>query len=70
MPDGSGYLTLLDFAGATNGNFSWGSLISYGTSLYGMTLEGGTNNLGVVFKFALGAVGIDELSMDTYELSV
>jgi uncharacterized repeat protein (TIGR03803 family) len=48
--DGSGYVKLLDFAGATNGSNPYGSLISDGTFLYGMTELGGTNNLGTVFK--------------------
>ncbi len=49
-PDGTNYLKLLDFAGATNGSVPYGSLISDGSFLYGMTRQGGQNNLGVVFK--------------------
>ncbi|OFY82719.1 MAG: hypothetical protein A3F72_06365 [Bacteroidetes bacterium RIFCSPLOWO2_12_FULL_35_15] len=49
MPDGTGYIKLLDFDG-TNGSSPAGSLISDGTFLYGMTRYGGTNNLGVIFK--------------------
>ena len=51
MPDGTGYAKLLDFAGATNGSYPWGSLISDGTFLYGMTQQGGTPNVGTVFKY-------------------
>jgi len=69
MPNGTGHVKLLDFAGATNGRIPLGSLISDGTFLYGMTAQGGTSEYGVVFKFAL-AVGIDELSMNNNELSV
>ena len=47
---GSGYLKLLDFTGATNGQDPMGSFISDGTNLYGMTWQGGTNNKGAVFK--------------------
>ena len=50
MPNGTGYTKLLDFTGATNGAYPRGSLISDGTFLYGMTLAGGTNDSGVVFK--------------------
>jgi uncharacterized repeat protein (TIGR03803 family) len=48
-PNGSGYANLLNFNG-TNGNAPYGSLISDGTYLYGMTKQGGTNNGGVIFK--------------------
>ncbi|MES2397467.1 MAG: choice-of-anchor tandem repeat GloVer-containing protein [Bacteroidota bacterium] len=49
-PDGSGYSKLLDFAGISNGSMPFGSLISDGTFLYGMTAVGGANNLGTIFK--------------------
>ncbi len=44
------YTKLLDFAGITNGNNPQGSLISDGNFLYGMTVSGGTNNEGTIFK--------------------
>ncbi len=69
MPDGTGYVKLLDFEEATKGSDPEGDLISDGTFLYGMTRLGGTNSLGVVFKFAL-TVGFEELSMNYNELSV
>ena len=51
---GAGGLTantiLLDFAGTTNGSYAVGSLISDGTFLYGMTEQGGANNMGTIFK--------------------
>jgi len=50
MPDGTGYVKLMDFAGTANGSYPSGSLISDGTFLYGMTSAGGTNNKGVLFK--------------------
>ncbi len=53
MPDGTGCVKLLDFAGATKGSYPWESLISDGAFLYGMTRLGGTNNLGVVFKYCI-----------------
>ena len=50
MTDGTGYMKLLDFAGTTNGAFPRDSLIFDGTYLNGMTLAGGANGLGAVFK--------------------
>lgn len=50
MRDGSGYLKLLDFNGITNGGYPYGSLFLDGDSLYGMTNQGGANNLGTIFK--------------------
>lgn len=50
MPDGTGYSKLVDFTGVTNGRSPWGSLISDGTFLYGMTTAGGINNKGTLFK--------------------
>jgi uncharacterized repeat protein (TIGR03803 family) len=61
-PDGTGYVKLLDFAGASNGQWPGGTLISDGTYLYGMTLYGGTSGAGVLFKYAL-ATGIVEKNM-------
>ncbi|HLG04012.1 MAG TPA: T9SS type A sorting domain-containing protein, partial [Bacteroidia bacterium] len=61
MPDGTGYTKLLDFAGASNGSHPYGSLVSDGTFLYGMTRDGGTNNLGVIFKIMLDGTGYSKL---------
>jgi uncharacterized repeat protein (TIGR03803 family) len=44
------FTKLLDFAGATNGRSPYGSLITDGTFMYGMTKIGGASNLGTVFK--------------------
>lgn len=61
MPDGSGYTKLLDFAGTTNGSSPYGSLISDGTFLYGMTDQGGTNNKGVIFKIMPDGSGFTKI---------
>jgi len=47
------YTKILDFAGATNGKYPQGSLISDGTYLYGMTNDGGANDKGTVFKIQI-----------------
>ncbi|MBI4945508.1 MAG: T9SS type A sorting domain-containing protein [Bacteroidetes bacterium] len=56
-PDGTGYTKLLDFAGAANGSKPAGSLIYAGGFLYGMTSQGGTNNLGTLFKIKPDGTG-------------
>jgi len=60
----------LDFAGVTNGGRPYGSLISNGTFLSGITAYVDTNHLEVVFKYALQVVGIDQFSMDNNKLSI
>jgi len=50
LPDGSGFEKLMDFDGSTSGGNPIGSLVFDGTFLYGMTYDGGINNLGTVFK--------------------
>ena len=50
MPDGTGFLKLLDFAGTTNGRFPVGSLLYQDSTLFGMTQQGGLNDLGTIFK--------------------
>jgi len=50
--DGTGYEKLLDFNGI-NGANPWGSLISDGVYLYGMTASGGAYQNGVIFKLKI-----------------
>jgi uncharacterized repeat protein (TIGR03803 family) len=57
MPDGTGYLKLLDFSGTANGSNPRGSLISDGTFLYGMANMGGVNTIGCVFKIKPDGTG-------------
>lgn len=61
MPDGTGYVKLLDFAGTTNGGNPWGSLITDGTFLYGTTFVGGSNAMGTVFKIKTDGTGFAKL---------
>lgn len=58
---GSGYVKLLDFAGTSNGSHPKGSLIFDGTFLYGMTMDGGTNDEGTVFKIKPDGSGYTKL---------
>ena len=60
-PDGSGFVKLHDFAIGSDGSSPYGSLISDGTFLYGMTYQGGANNLGVLFKMKLDGSGYSKL---------
>lgn len=50
LPNGLGYVKLLDFDGTTKGRNPNGSLIFDGTLLYGMTRSGGSMNYGSVFQ--------------------
>ncbi|HTA63853.1 MAG TPA: choice-of-anchor tandem repeat GloVer-containing protein, partial [Bacteroidia bacterium] len=51
-PATSTYTKKLDFAGATNGQSPYGSLMQASDGkLYGMTYQGGTNNMGVIFQY-------------------
>ena len=64
--DGSGYTILQDFNG-TNGAYPHGSIIQ-GTDgrLYGMTREGGSSNLGVVFNINPDGTGYSVLQNFNY----
>jgi uncharacterized repeat protein (TIGR03803 family) len=61
MPNGTGYVKLLDFAGASNGSLPQGALITDGNYLYGMTQQGGANNLGTIFKITPDGTGYVKL---------
>ncbi len=66
-PDGSAYTDILDFAGTSNGRSPWGSLISDGVFLYGMTRAGGADNTcgsdgcGALFKVMTDGTGYTKL---------
>jgi uncharacterized repeat protein (TIGR03803 family) len=60
--DGSGYSILHDFTGgAADGATPYGSLTLSGSSLYGMTRNGGSGDKGVVFKISTAGSGYTNL---------
>jgi uncharacterized repeat protein (TIGR03803 family) len=59
--DGSGYETILDFDGVTNGGNPQGSLILSGNTLYGTTAGGFGNNLGTIFKINTDGSGYETI---------
>ncbi len=61
MPNGNGYLRLLDFDGTINGRFPTGDVVSDGTYLYGMTQYGGANDDGTAFKIKKDGTGYSKL---------
>lgn len=65
MPDGTGYTKLIDFTGAAGpsniGSAPWGTLLYDGTHLFGMTLNGGANGSGVLFKMNTDGTGYTKL---------
>jgi uncharacterized repeat protein (TIGR03803 family) len=51
-PSNSTYTKKIDFAGASNGSYPYGSLVQASNGkLYGMTTRGGTNDFGVLFEY-------------------
>ncbi|MBP9689174.1 MAG: T9SS type A sorting domain-containing protein [Bacteroidia bacterium] len=59
--NGTAYTKLFDFDGTTNGGNPYGSLISDGSFLYGLTREGGANFNGVAFKISFDGSGFSTL---------
>ncbi len=57
--DGTGYALLHSFAGSasSDGAHPFGSLILSGSTLYGMTASGGTNDLGTMFRINTNGMG-------------
>ncbi len=55
---GTGFALLHSFAGGTiDGAFPWASLILKGSTLYGMTYQGGTSGYGTIFKTNTNGTG-------------
>ncbi len=60
-PDGTGYSKMLDFTGVLNGARPYGSLISDGTFMYGMTYAGGLYDMGTIFRIKPDGSGYEKL---------
>lgn len=61
MPNGTEFTKLLDFDNTNNGAIPRGSLIFDGTFLYGMTVTGGANTMGTIFKIMPDGTGFAKL---------
>lgn len=61
LPDGTGYVKLIDFSGTSNGSKPISDLYLENDTLYGMTSLGGINDKGVIFKIATNGVGFDKM---------
>jgi uncharacterized repeat protein (TIGR03803 family) len=63
QPDGTGFQVLMNFSNSNGANPSGGLVLS-GSTLYGTTYEGGSNNNGIVF--AIGTDGSDFTVLKTF----
>ncbi len=60
--NGGGFTDLHSFTGeATDGAYPFGSLIMSGTTLYGVTSQGGSNSVGTVFSMSANGSGFTVL---------
>ncbi|MBW2071483.1 MAG: hypothetical protein JRI89_09520 [Deltaproteobacteria bacterium] len=67
--NGTGFSVLHSFAGKpTGGSYPKGSLILSGSTLYGMTQQGGANDLGVIFKIETDGSAFSLLLLDPQRL--
>ncbi|NOR87040.1 MAG: hypothetical protein GQ527_05475, partial [Bacteroidales bacterium] len=58
-PISSAYTKRIDFDGLSNGSYPYGSLFQADNgNVYGMTSEGGTSDLGVLFEFNIGTAAL------------
>ncbi len=72
--DGSDFSVLHSFQGGSDGRMPWADLTLSGSTLYGMTGAGGTNDVGTIFSLAvtvpepstLVLVGIGAISLLSY----
>jgi hypothetical protein len=64
-PNGTSYRNLLSFtgsgSGAANGSYPVGDLTISGTTLFGMTSEGGVNGYGNIFSVGIDGSGYEDL---------
>ncbi|HSY76510.1 MAG TPA: choice-of-anchor tandem repeat GloVer-containing protein [Bacteroidia bacterium] len=63
--NGSNYNQIISFSGNTGtypGALPYGGLLNAGGTFYGMTMNGGVNDSGVVFKLRPGPTAVNEIS--------
>lgn len=60
-PDGTGFVNLHSFPDTVNGRRPYGHLVSDGTFLYGMTNQGGIEDIGTIFKIMPDGTGFVKL---------
>jgi uncharacterized repeat protein (TIGR03803 family) len=69
--DGTGYTSLHGFLNNfVDGLYPYGSLISDGTCLYGMTRNGGVNNQGVIFSLCGVLSGVKQESLSNEKINI
>lgn len=67
LPDGTGYMILVNFSGLTNGSYPMASVVSDGTFLYGMTSDGGITDTafgtgrGLIYKVKPDGTAFDSV---------
>jgi len=63
--NGTGFELLHSFSSYTldEGTFPWGSLILQGSTLYGMTQQGGVNFYGTIFEIQTDGAGYEQLHL-------
>ncbi|MCX6155082.1 MAG: hypothetical protein NT007_13095 [Candidatus Kapabacteria bacterium] len=59
--NGSGFAKLYDFTAANGSSPGFGELLYYNNNFYGVTWDGGINNLGVLFKINTDGTGFTKL---------
>jgi uncharacterized repeat protein (TIGR03803 family) len=59
--DGTGFQVLFNFSGTNDGKKPYGTLVSDGTFLYGMTRLGGISDSGVIFKIKPDGTGFSKI---------
>jgi len=59
--NGSGYKDLYDFNNATGANLGWGALTLIGNKFFGMALNGGAHDSGVVFSIDTSGAGYRDI---------
>jgi uncharacterized repeat protein (TIGR03803 family) len=65
--DAQAFTTLLQFSGgAASGDLPWGSLTLSGTTLYGMTQNGGARDVGTVFSIGTNGTNFQGVVSFTY----